>query len=208
MKTHWILILLILSFLSCNKTQIKEEPILELISYNWSYYDEFKKLANGERRDTTIIYVKNNLYAQIFENGNCFVSKYKSPYKEDLYSNFKVDTTFLNPVLKIFETINSDTIMIDKTEPGSYLYDGPLLRMIGKGKNNKIFTLKFNETKRSNSRLVNIYNYINLKTDSVGSNEKLFQARENRMKEIYNFEFDSVPKIIKSTVQFSVPDIQ
>ena len=172
-----------MSFWGCNKTQTKEineEPILELISYNWSYYDEFKKLANGERRDTTIIYVKNNLYAQIFENGNCFVSKYKSPYKEDLYSNFKVDSTFFNTGLrKVVSTLKIC-----------------------------ILTLKFNETKRSNSRLVNIYNYINLKTDSVGSNEKLFQARENRMKEIYNFEFDSVPKIIKSTVQFSVPDIQ
>ena len=203
---------MILSFWGCNKTQTKEineEPILELISYNWSYYDESKKLANGEWGDTIIFYVKNKLYAQIFDNGDCHVSKYKGPYEEDLYSIFKIDTTLLNQVLKFFGTINSDTLMIEKTEPGSYLYDGPSLRLIGKGKNNKNVSLKFNNTEYSNSKLVNFYRYINLKSDSVSSNEKLFQSRENRMKEIYNLEFDSLPKFeIKNTIQFSIPEIK
>lgn len=207
MKKHWILILLILSFWGCNKTQTKEEPILELIAYDWSSYDELKKSANGEWGDTTILYVKNKLYAQIFDNGDCQVSKYKGPHDVDLYSIFKIDTALLNPVLKIFETINSDTIMIEKTEPGSYLYDGPLLRLIGKGKNNENVSLKFNNTRYSNSKLVNFYRYINLKSDSVGSNENLFQSRESRMKEIYILEFDSLPKFeIKKTIQFSIPE--
>ncbi len=206
MKKHLFLILLILSFVACNKTTKEGEPVLELIAYRWQYDEQHQLLANGQWGDTIIEYLENELYTQIYKDGNCFVNKKHVPFKEDIYSNFKMDTAHLNSVLRIFETINSDTVMIDKG--GIYCYNGPLIRIIGKDKNNKEITLKFHDTDDSNLDLVNFFRHINSKADSIGSNEKLFHARENRMKEIYNLEIDCIPKPIKSSIQFTVPEIK
>ena len=206
MKNYWILAILILSLLSCKKP--KEEPIFEIIAYYWSMYDDFITLSNGELGDTTITYARNTLYAQIYKNGDCVVSKYRGPYQNELYSRFKIDTVVLNPVIRLFNDTKRDTIMIEKTEPGRFIYDGPSIRLIGNSKNKEKHTIRYNLTEYSNSYLVRLYNHINSKSDSIGSNEKFILSKEKRMKEIYDLEINLVPKPIKGKIKFTAPVIK
>lgn len=195
-----------MSFLSCKKQ--KEEPILELIAYRWSMYDDYLKLSNGEWGDTTIIYAINELYVQIYKNGECVVSKYRDPYQNELYSSFKIDTVVLNPVIRLVNNTKRDTAMIEKTEPGFYIYDGPSIRLIRNSKNNENHTIGYNLTEFSNSDLVRLYNHINSKSDSIGSNEKFILSKEKRMKEIYDLEINLVPKPSKAKIKFTAPVIK
>lgn len=208
MKTHWILILLILSFLSCNKTQkneIKEEPILELIAYNWSSYNNPKSLISGDMKDTPITYVQCNLYAHIYKNGNCMVSKNRGIYQNEQYSTLNLNTALINPVLEILNTIENDTLMIDDNKLGDELYDGPLIRIIWKN-DDKEFNIDFNDTRHSNINLVNLYKHINTEVDKIGSNDKLILSKEKRLNEIYNMLFDKDLKTLKKTNQFTPPE--
>lgn len=98
--------------------------------------------------------------------------------------------------------------MIEKTEPGFYIYDGPSIRLIGNSKNNENHTLGYNLTEFSNSDLVRLYNHINSKSDSIGSNEKFILSKEKRMKEIYDLEINLIPKPSKAKIKFTAPVIK
>lgn len=200
MKKYWILVILILSFFSCNKP--KEEPIFELIAYRWALKDNYLNNCSDKSKLADVSFVKCELYVQIYRNGDCVVSKERGLNQNELYSSFKIDTVVLNPVIRLFNDTKRDTTMIEETEPGSYIYDGPSIRFIENSKNKKKQTIKFNHTKFSNSNLVQLYNHINSKSESISSNDNLIQSKEERMKEIYEQEIMSInfPVIMPDTV--------
>ena len=134
MKKHLFLIFLILSFVACNKTT-KEEPVLELIAYRWILNEKYSNNIYEKWSGDDVAYIQPEIYAQIFNDGNCMLSKYRGNNQNELYPSFKIDTTILSPVLRIINSINKDTTMIVKSEPGKYIYDGPYIRIIGKNKN-------------------------------------------------------------------------
>ena len=200
MKNYWILVILILSLFSCKKP--KEEPIFELIAYRWALKDNYLNKCSDKSKLADVSFVKCELYAQIYKNGDCVVSKYRGPYQNELYSRFKIDTVVLNPVIRLFNDTKRDTTMIEKTEPGRYIYDEPSIRLIENSKNKKKQTIRFDHTKFSNSNLVRLYDHINSKSDSISSNDNLIQSKEERMKEIHEQEIMSInfPVILPDTV--------
>lgn len=206
MKNYWILVILILSLFSCKKP--KEEPIFELIAYRWALKDNYLNKCSDKSKLADVSFVKCELYAQIYRNGDCVVSKYRGSSQNELYSSFKIDTVVLNPVIRLFNDTKRDTTMIEKTEPGRYIYDGPSIRLIGNSKNKENHTIGYNLTEFSNSDLVRLYNHINSKSDSIGSNEKFILSKEKRMKEIYDLEINLVPKPIKGKIKFTAPVIK
>jgi len=190
---------LILSLLSCNKP--KEEPFFEIIAYRWALKDINLNKISNKLKLADVSFVKCELYAQIYKNGDCVVSKYRGPYQNELYSSFKIDTLILNPVIRLFNNTKRDTTMIEETEPGRNIYDGPSIRLLGNHKNGDKYTLKFNHTKYSNSNLVRLYEHINSKSDSIGSNEKFILLKEKRIKEVYEQEIKLInfPVIMPDT---------
>lgn len=62
-----------------------------MISSYWSYYDDYRKLSRGGADDTGIQYVRYVLYAQIYKNGNCVVSRNRREHMNELYVNFKIE---------------------------------------------------------------------------------------------------------------------
>ena len=201
MKKYLIFTLTILIFWSCKKP--KEEPVLELISYNWGRYDNY---LNREGRDTIIPFLNCHIYAQIYKNGDCKLSQNRGEYKNELYAKFKLDTIIINPALRIIQSIDKDTTMIRKTDIGCCIYDGPLIRLIGNNQKGEKHTIKFIHSNRSNLNLLNLYNSIESIASKQNSNEELIHSKEKRIKEIYDSEFDSLPKyIIKSDIKFTAP---
>lgn len=200
MKNYWILVILILSLFSCKKP--KEEPIFELIAYRWALKDNYLNKCSDKSKLADVSFVKCELYAQIYRNGDCVVSKYRGSSQNELYSSFKIDTVVLNPVIRLFNDTKRDTTMIEKTEPGRYIYDGPSIRLIENSKNKEKHTIRYNLTEYSNSYLVRLYNHINSKSDSISSNDNLIQSKEKRIKEIYKQEIMSInfPVILPDTV--------
>ena len=126
MKNYWILVILILSLFSCKKP--KEEPIFFFFFYRWALKDNDLNKCSDKSKLADVSFVKCELYAQIYRNGDCVVSKYRGSSQNELYSSFKIDTVVLNPVIRLFNDTKRDTTMIEKTEPGRYIYDGPSIR--------------------------------------------------------------------------------
>lgn len=192
MKNYTILIIMILFFDACNKSATKEEPVLELISYRWQLNDEYFNNQYKEWEASEVAIIRAEIYAQIYKNGDCLVSKYRGENQNELYANFKIDTTVLNPVLQIFSSLSKDTLMISMAEPGKYIYDGPMIRVIGKNKNGLIQTIKFDNSSFSNAELRELFSHLEQKSDSVRSNNIFIQTKEKRIQEIYNQEINSI----------------
>lgn len=205
MKKIFTYVVITLLLLGCNKP--KEEPVLELISYYWAMYDDYRKLDSGEWGDTTIQYVRCDIYAQIYRNGECSVFQNRGEYANELYATVKLDKAILNPILGIISSVNKDTLMVEQSEPGSFIYDGPLIKLIGKNTKGEKHTIAFIHSRKSNESLRIFYKHIVAVCSKTQSNDKLIQAKEKRIKEIYDTDFPSIPKIIKDTIVFKEPKI-
>lgn len=177
-------LILVLIFISCKQ---KGKYDLELVSYHWSMKPEFQN-------DTLIPYVKCILYAQISKNGECVLTR--SRYLEsDLHLKFVTKKEILNPVFKIFDSLNSDTVMVKKSILS--MYDGPSLKLIGFNNKGISHAVSFNCSNRSNPDLLNFYNYIDSISKNSTTTDPFMKAKESRTKEIYDSQIKLVPRILK-----------
>jgi hypothetical protein len=172
----------VFSLISCKP---KDHFDLELVSYKWSMKPEI-------RQDSLIPYVNCILYAQIKRNGECILTKTKYSDR-DIHVKFTIGKEVLEPVIKIVESLNSDTIMTIKSNDA--IYDGPTVKLIGLNNKGHSHNVKFDCSERTNAELLTFYNDI----DSFSENsttiatDSFMKAKENRIKEIYDSEIKFVP---------------
>lgn len=156
-QINTLLILILLVNYSCiNDRNINK---IEVISYRWGVIDS---LHNQ----------KFSLYTEIEKNGNCKMLKYNYKTERNEFQSFKMNKDLFKNFINTIDTINHDTIL---SEPISLGTGGFEVRILKHTKYNKIISILFLTSFKSNKKVASIENYL----DSISRKNKCCQLTFN-----------------------------
>ena len=200
MKNLCILLLLVL-FSGCTK----ENKTIELLSYSVSP-------VYRENNDTIFSQVIYRIYASVDDDGTCLLQlkNYDTPPR---YCKIQLQPSMVDKIFALCDSVNKDTVMIRKSNPGSYLYCGTSIDLIKKDASGKAVFLRFIHSNRSNSTCYSFYNYINsiaekITRSNIADTSLLAAKTRNCSEVVYNKIKPDIPICIKSDVQFTTPVIK
>jgi len=160
-----LLIGLIFFSFGCSSNQ-EDIRSIELICYNWNlkYPTESFK---GE------FYIQPKLYSILNLNGeNQSYACDFSPNKNEVYFNSKIDSRFVNDLVKSLPTIRKNEISVNSYKQGGCVENFPMFRMkvVYSNKEEKFFQYSFEEGNKTDLAIRKLF--IALKTNQIEGNYK------------------------------------